>query len=214
VRGRPLAGTSRRRLRPRVPRRPLARVLLAVVAAAVLYGGLSFGQVWWASRQDDAQPADAIVVLGAAQYDGVPSPALASRLDHAAELFEQELAPVIVVTGGKQVGDRVTQGMAGFTYLRDAGVPEEALLVEVEGTNTYEELSASANILEDHAMGNEVILVSSAFHAMRLDGIAREVGLQPRVSPVGSAGVADLLKETAGVALGRIIGYRRLSNLL
>lgn len=202
--------------RPRHPaRRWVWRGALALCALAMLYGVVTFGQVWWASRQDDAQPADAIVVMGAAQYDGRPSPVFQARLDHAAELFEDGIAPVVVVTGGKQEGDRVTQGVAGFEYLRDLGIPEEALRVEVDGTNTYEELSATALILGNEDLGDDVVIVSDPYHAMRLDGIAREVGLSPHVSPTSAgASVEELARESAGVAVGRIIGYRRLSTLV
>lgn len=196
-------------------RRIVVRTALALAALGVLYVGITFAQVWWASRQDDAQQADAIVVMGAAQYDGRPSPVFAARLDHAAELYDEGLAPVVVVTGGKQVGDRVTQGVAGFEYLRGKGVPEEALRVEVDGTNTYEELSATALILRNEGLGDDVVIVSDPYHAMRLDGIAREVGLSPHVSPTGAgARFSELARETGGVALGRLITFRRLSNLV
>jgi uncharacterized SAM-binding protein YcdF (DUF218 family) len=200
--------------RPSV-RRVVLGGAIAVVALGFLYVLVTFVQVWWASRQDDAQPADAIVVMGAAQYDGRPSPVFESRLDHAAELYEEGIAPVVVVTGGKQEGDRVTQGVAGFEYLRTQGVPEEALRVEVDGTNTYEELSATALILSNEDLGDDIVIVSDPYHTMRLDGIAREVGLRPHVSPTGAgASFDELARETAGVAIGRVISYRRLSNLV
>lgn len=204
---------------PPSARFPLRRVVvrggLAVLAIGVLYVLVTFGQVWWAARQDDAQAADAIVVMGAAQYDGRPSPVFEARLDHAAELYEEGRAPVVVVTGGKQEGDRVTQGVAGFEYLRGLGVPEDALRVEVGGTNTYEELSATALILSNEGIGPDVVIVSDPYHTLRLDGIAREVGLDPHVSPTTTeSSFGQLARETAGVALGRFIGYRRLSNLV
>ncbi|MCU0267709.1 MAG: YdcF family protein [Acidimicrobiales bacterium] len=189
------------------------RVGLAVVALAVLYVGITFVQVWWASRQDDASPADAIVVAGAAQWNGRPSPVLQARLDHAAELWRDGVAPVIVVTGGKQVGDTFTQGFTGYDYLKDQGVPEEALRVEVDGSDTYTELSATRNILDAEGLGNEVVLVTSPYHAYRARAIAGEVGLSAHVSPSGDASsLRSLARETAGVSIGRIIGYRRLSN--
>ncbi len=131
------------------------RIGAALVALLVLYVGVTFGQVWWASRQDDAAPASAIVVMGAAQWDGRPSPVLKARLDHAVELWEQGHADHIIVTGGKQVGDRVTQGFTGYDYLREQGVPEEVIRVEVEGTDSYEELSASAVILRNEGLAPE-----------------------------------------------------------
>lgn len=193
------------------------RVVVAlgiVVAVVVAYLGVTFTQVWLATDDDDAAgPADAIVVLGAAQWDGRPSPVFQRRLDHAAELWSAGVAPNIVVTGGKQSGDRVTQGFAAYDYLRRRGVPDEALLVEVNGTDTYTELSASAGILRAAGLGNQVVLVTDGYHALRTRLVAEEVGLAAGVS-VASEGIrpAQLVRETAGVAAGRLVGFRRLSN--
>jgi uncharacterized SAM-binding protein YcdF (DUF218 family) len=189
------------------------KLLAAVVALLALYLGVTFVQVVLASGRDNRASADAIVVLGAAQWNGKPSPVLAARLDHAAELYRDGVAPVIVVVGGKQQGDRTTQGQAGYAYLRALGVPDEALKVEVGGRDTYTELSATANILRDAGMGTDVVLVTSPYHSLRAGGVAREVGLNPHVSPSGDgATVAANVRETAGVAAGRLVGYRRLSN--
>lgn len=190
------------------------RVGLGVLAALVAYLAVTFGQVLWASRQDDARAASAIVVMGAAQWDGRPSPVLQARLDHAVTLWAQGLADVIIVTGGKQAGDRVTQGFAGYRYLRELGVPDAAIRVEVEGTNSYEELSASALIVANEGRPREVLVVSDPYHAFRVTEIADEVGLRAWVSPTGTASsVRALVRETAAVAIGRIVGYRRLSNI-
>lgn len=180
----------------------------------VLYVAVTFAQVWWASRQNDARSASAIVVMGAAQWDGRPSPVLRERLDHAAELWEQGYAPIVVVTGGKQVGDRFTQGMAGHSYLRELGLPEEAIRVEVEGTNSYEELSASAVILSEEGVPPDVLIVSDPYHSLRVVKIAEEVGMTASVSPTEAAPqLESLARETAAVAAGRILGFRRLANL-
>lgn len=188
--------------------------VLGVVGLAVLYVGVTFAQVWFASRDDQARDVDAIVVLGAAQYDGVPSPVLQARLDRALELYREGHAEVIVTTGSNQAGDRFTQGFAGFTYLREFGVPEGDILVVTDGTNTYEELSATANALRAEGVGDEVLLVSDPYHALRAVEIAREVGLQAWFSPTElDSSLRQLLRETAGVGLGRVVGYRRVSNL-
>src|SRR5688572_15850090 len=105
------------RRRPR--RQTLMRVLLALVALLFVYVGVTFMMVYKASRADDAQPVDAIVVLGAAQYDGRPSPVLRDRLDHALDLYDAGLADHIVLTGGRQEGDRFTEATAGYNYLRE-----------------------------------------------------------------------------------------------
>ena len=189
------------------------RILGAFVALAVLYVGVTFVQVWWASRSDDHAPSSAIVVMGAAQWNGRPSPVLQGRLDHAVELYQQGDAPLIVVTGGKQVGDAFTQGLSGYQYLRDKGVPDEAIKVEVDGTNSYEELSASALILEQAQAGDDVVIVTDPYHALRAQEIASEVGLHAQVSPTdASSSVRQLGRETVAVAIGRIVGFRRLAS--
>jgi uncharacterized SAM-binding protein YcdF (DUF218 family) len=188
------------------------RVVGALVALGVLYVGFTFAQVWWESRQDDTSPASAIVVMGAAQWAGRPSPVLQARLDHAAALYQQGAAPIVVVTGGKQVGDTTTQGASGYAYLRELGLPDEAIKVEVEGTDSYEELSASAVILRQGDLGDDVVIVTDPYHAARVRRIADEVGLDAHVSPTnGSSSLQQLARETAAVAVGRIIGFRRLS---
>lgn len=190
------------------------RLAVAVVALAVLYVGVTFGQVWWASRQDGAQAASAIIVMGAAQYDGRPSPVLQGRLDHAAELWREGYAPLVVVTGGKQRGDRVTQGRAGYDYLRSVGIPDEAIRVEVAGTNSYEELSASARILAQEGVAPEVLVVSDPYHAYRVTQIAQEVGMAAAVSPTdASSSIQSLARETAAVAAGRLVGFRRIAGM-
>lgn len=206
-----VGGPTRPRLRVG---RWIGRGVLLLLVVLVLYVTVTFAQVWWASRQDETRPAQAIVVMGAAQYDGRPSPVLQARLDHAVALHRQGLAPLIVVTGGKQAGDRVTQGFAGYQYLREQGVPEEAIRVEVEGTNSYEELSASALIVTNEGRPSDVLIVTDPYHSFRVTQIADEVGLDAAVSPAStSSSLESLARETAAVSIGRILGYRRLSNI-
>lgn len=194
--------------------RILRVTIVAIVALGCLYVAITFVQVWQTSREDAARPADAIVVLGAAQYDGRPSPVLRARLDAALELYRRGIAPVIVTTGSNQAGDRFTQGFAGFAYLRDAGVPEADLRVVVDGTTTYEELAATANVLIGEAIGTEVVVVSDPYHGLRAVETAREVGLDAVFSPTDlDASFSQLARETAGVSVGRLVGYRRISGL-
>lgn len=193
--------------------RLIRRVVAGVLALVVLYVAVTFVQVWWASNQDDRTPANAIVVLGAAQYNGEPSPVLRGRLDHAAELWQSGVAPTIVVTGGKQEGDRVGEGYASYDYLRGLGIPESALKVEVDGTNTYEQLSASKVILDDLGAGSSVVVVSSPYHSFRSAAIADEVGLSPHTSPSAEASSLSALgRETVAASVGRIVSFRRLAN--
>lgn len=189
------------------------RIIGAVIGLIFLYFAFNFVQVWWASNQGDQQPSAAIVVMGAAQWNGVPSPVLRRRLDHAAELYNNKVAPYVIVTGGKQEGDRVTQGYSGYEYLRNKGVPESAIKVEVEGTNSYEELSASAVIVRSIGADRNVVIVTDPYHAWRVEKIAHEVGLSPHVSPTsGGATMSQYVRETLAVSLGRIVSFRRLAS--
>ncbi|NCY17305.1 MAG: YdcF family protein [Actinobacteria bacterium] len=188
------------------------RLVSALLTLLLLYIGVTFAQVWMASQRDDRSPASAIIVMGAAQWNGVPSPVLKGRLDHALQLYRDGDAPIIVVTGGKQAGDAVTQGYSGFTYLRSQGVPESAIRVEVAGTNSFEELSASSVIVRDAGGTNAVLIVTDPYHALRVASIADEVGLDAHVAPTdASSSFQELFRETIAVSLGRIIGYRRLA---
>ena len=194
-------------------RRLLLWGIVAVICGGALYVAVTFIQVWNTSRADDARPAEAIVVLGAAQFSGTPSPALAGRLDHALALYEEGMAPLVVVTGGGQEGDITTEAFTGYDYLRDRGVPDEAILLEVDGTSTYESLRATKRFLQREGV-DDVILVSDPSHSHRARDIAEEVGLVAVVSPTGATTtVSQLLRETGAVAVGQLITYRRLDRL-
>ncbi len=210
----PVPAPSRRA--PRL-RRAVFRVAVYGTLALLVYVGITFVQVYRASRHDGARPADAIVVLGAAQYDGVPSPVLQDRLDHALELYEADLAPMIVLTGGRQEGDRFTEATAGYNYLRNRGVPDEDLLREVDGHSTWESLAASARFLIQRDL-TTVVLVTDGYHAYRVEAIAEDLGLDATVSPSetrlqDAQELRQITRETAAVAIGRIIGYDRLLRI-
>jgi uncharacterized SAM-binding protein YcdF (DUF218 family) len=184
-----------------------------VLAAAVVYGGVTFVQVWVASRRDEPAPAQAILVFGAAQYDGNPSPVLRARLDHAVELWREGVAPTIVVTGGRRPGDRFTEAGAAARYLHGQGVPDSAILREVQGHSSWESLAGAAAFLDDRGI-EDVILVSDPYHSLRIEAMAGELGLNATVSPADTgASLGQLVRETAAVSVGRIIGYRRLAGV-
>ncbi len=194
------------------------RVLLGVITAVALYYFVTLAQVVLAGRSDHREPVDAIVVLGAAQYDGRPSPQLAARLDHVLVLWEQDVAPVIVVTGGKLPADRFTEAEASQRYLVDRGVPESAILAESDGTTTFESLDGAAPLMLGRGL-DEVVLVTDPYHSYRSQLIAREVGLDARLSPTKTSVVTGWtsarkhIEEAAGVAIGRLVGFDRLSGL-
>jgi len=198
--------------------RLMMKIALGVVALLLAYVAFTFLQVWLASRRDEAKPAQAIVVLGAAQYNGRPSSILKARLDHAYDLYARKLAPLIVVTGGKQPGDVYTEAASSAAYLAEKGVPDDAILREVDGRNSWESLASASQFLKDRDI-HSVLLVSDPFHSYRITAMASELGLQghsspTRTSPITGASVARyLLRETAAVAVGRIVGYRREAGI-
>jgi uncharacterized SAM-binding protein YcdF (DUF218 family) len=200
-------------------RHKVLTAVLAFFALLFLYFAITFVQVWHAARQDDARPAQAIIVLGAAQFDGRPSNVLQARLDHAADLYNRKLAPIIVVTGGGQPGDRFTEAGASAKYLEGKGIPADAIELETTSSNSRDELAAAARFLHKQGI-NDVLLVSDGFHAYRIDAIADEVGLNGYVSPTPSSPITGMnelraeFRETVAVAAGRLIGYDRLDRWL
>lgn len=148
----------------------------AIVLVLVLAwpGWLAY-QVWDQSRQDELAPADAIVVLGAAQYQGRPSPVLRARLAHAAYLHREGFAEKLVVTGGKADGDQFTEAETGRRYLAYEGVPPEAILSEEEGRTSLQSLRNVAEMAEEEEIGS-VLLVSDPMHSERIKRMAVDLG--------------------------------------
>jgi uncharacterized SAM-binding protein YcdF (DUF218 family) len=204
------------------PRRSVLRrglqVTGAVLLAVVLYLAVTTAQVVHAAGEHQQDRVGAIIVMGAAQYDGTPSPDLAARLAHALALWRAGVAPTVVVTGGKEPGDTYSESEVGADWLAARGVPQQSILREVNGRDTWQSLDATAAFLHDRAI-TRVVLVSDPFHDERITLMASALGLQPEVSPAtdspirGSAAVPYYAKEIAEVATGRIIGWRRLNDL-
>ncbi len=192
--------------------RAVVRALIICMALGLGWFVLAFVLVSSAASgaQGRVATADAIVVLGAAQYNGEPSPVLQRRLTTVLDLWEQGAAPEIVTTGANQPGDTFTEGFASFQFLRNAGVPEESIIVVVDGGDTYESLLAAANQLGEDE--RSVIVVTDAYHARRSADIASEVGLDPTVIAAGDdTSFGHRFRESIAVGLGRIVSYRRLS---
>jgi uncharacterized SAM-binding protein YcdF (DUF218 family) len=205
------AAATRRRRWWKIVRRSLLAVFLLVGG----YYAIALLQVYQTGRSDQARPVDAVVVLGAAQYDGTPSPQLAARLDHVVALYDEGIAPLVVVTGGKQPNDRFTEAEASARYLSERGVPSEAIVMEGAGRSTYESLANTADLLEQRGL-DRVVVVTDPYHALRSRLTAQSVGLTAYVSPTptsvvrGASSVRRHLFEAAGVALGRIVGFENL----
>jgi uncharacterized SAM-binding protein YcdF (DUF218 family) len=199
------------------PLRLALKIAGVIVAVILLYFVVTLVQVWLTSREYDPHRADAILVMGAAQYDGVPSPDLKARLDEALSLYRSGYADMIVVTGGKERGDAFTESQAGARYLESKGVPPSAI-VQAGGDNSYENVEEAAAALSTHK--TRVVLVSTdPFHEDRSMAIASDMNLDPSPTPTltspisGWSRVPYFVKEALGVGLGRIIGYNHLEWL-
>lgn len=166
-------------------RRRVVAALGGLCAAAWL---LSAALVFRAASRDEAATADAIVVLGAAQYRGRPSPVLRNRLDHAIALFSRGLAPRLVLTGGIAEGDTASEAAVSRLYALRAGIPDSAILLENEGRTTGQSLERVARLLRARNLNN-VILVSDPFHVLRARRIAERDGLMVLTSPTSTDGV-------------------------
>ena len=175
---------------------------LALAVGGLLYGLAIAAALWWQGTRDDRRPVEAILVLGAAQWNGLPSPVLQARLDHAAMLYHEGYAPRLVVTGGVGDGDVYSEAAVAAGYLREQGIPAEAILVEDRGRSSQESIRGAARLLAREGLGR-VLLVSDPPHMLRILRLADAAGLEAYGSPataspaVGSLGaqVRFLLRE-------------------
>lgn len=193
----------------------MLRLMSAATIAVVLYMCVVGITVVGAGTLDNGREADVIVVMGAAQYDGRPSELLESRLSHALELLQdQNRAPLIAVTGGKQAGDRFTESEASAQWLIENGVDADVILQEDIGRSTWESLNELAPILKKNS-AEHVVMVTSDWHAARSALTLEELGFSVSTSAIDSRGasVRRWLRETVGVATGRIIGFRNLFSI-
>jgi uncharacterized SAM-binding protein YcdF (DUF218 family) len=159
--------------------RNVALAALAAVAISIVYFSVRIARQ---STRDEAQPADVILVLGAAEYSGHPSPVLKARLDHALDLYRQKLAPRIFTTGGAG-GDKVyTEAGVGRSYLTSHGVPTEAIIVETEGETTLESIAMAVEILRRMEL-HSVIVVSDGYHIFRVKKMLEARGFEAYGSP-------------------------------
>jgi uncharacterized SAM-binding protein YcdF (DUF218 family) len=199
------------------PLRWALRIVLLVVTVIVVYFGVTLVQVWLTSRQYDPHPAGAILVMGAAQYDCVPTLDLQARLDEALKLYREGYSHLVVVTGNKQPGDKCTEAESGAMYLERMGVPK-ADIVEAGGDDSYENIADALPKLEAHKI-KVVLVTTDPFHEDRSMAIASDLSLSPSPTPTQSSPITGwstfpyFVKEAVGVGLGRIIGYNHLEWL-
>ena len=187
------------------------------VGAAVLAVGLlvvsTATAIWWTARQDAEPRSDAIVVLGSAQYNGVPSSIFEARLEHALALWQEGVAPVVVTVGGKKDGDEFTEAEAGRDYLLDAGIPADNLVAVTDGVDTLESMRLVAAELDDRGWSTAV-LVTDPWHVMRAERMAEDAGIDAASSPTRQGPAVQtrstqfryILRETAAYLLYRATG--------
>jgi len=170
-------------------------LVLAVLGWAVVVVGVAVQ-----GARDQARPADAIVVLGAAQYNGRPSPVFRARLDHAATLYQRGLAPVVLVTGGVGAGDTLNEANVGRDYLARLGLPTEVVVPLPAGDDSYASLAQARRWFEGRD-SRRVLLVSDGFHMLRLRIIAARLGLVPITSPAAGSPIRSSMRRNTGYLL-------------
>jgi uncharacterized SAM-binding protein YcdF (DUF218 family) len=191
----------------------VSRVVAAALLAVVLLITSTALAIWWNARGDSRVRSDAIVVLGTAQYNGVPSSIFQARLEHAISLYEAGVAPVIVTVGGKADGDEFSEAEAGQAYLAAGGVPEDALLAVPEGVDTLQSMRAVAAAFAERGWST-ALLVTDPWHALRTERMAEDSGMEAESSPTRQGPAVQtratqfryILRETAGYLLYRATG--------
>ncbi|MGH2653329.1 MAG: YdcF family protein [Actinomycetota bacterium] len=194
-----------------------SRLLVALLVVALLVSPVvaSAVAVWRAAHTDEASRldhADAVIVFGAAQYGGDPSPIFRGRLDHGALLFRQGFSERIMVVGAGQPGDETTEAQAGANYLVASGIPPDAVMTSPEGNTTFESLRAAVALMEQNGLAS-AFLVSDPWHNLRIRRMARDLGIEGHVSATWhsaarsqSTRLQGYLRETFAYLYYRIVG--------
>ena len=167
---------------PKPFRRTLVLACLAVIAAFVLFLGITGLRIVGAAAESPAHQADALVVFGAAEYAGRPSPVYRARLDHAFDLFQQGMAPVVITTGGAGEDPDFNEGAVGRDYLIRRGIPEQKLIAETQSSDTAQSASRVAVIMRANGM-HTCIAVSDAYHVFRIRALLEHEGVQVELAP-------------------------------
>ncbi len=175
--------------------RDLSRLAVAALIGGIVVAGWTTWRIWDRGSRDEARPADAIVVLGAAQYNGTPSPLFEARISHAVQLYLDGIAPVFIVTGGKgRADDITTEAEAARAYAVAHGVPDAAILVEDQSRTTLEQLRTVGGMLRDRGLSSAV-LVSDRTHMLRSLRMAYDQGIEAYGSPTTTSPVESNLRE-------------------
>jgi uncharacterized SAM-binding protein YcdF (DUF218 family) len=163
-------------------RRPLPLLLLTILGALLLFFGTTGTRIVGAANEGAVRNADVIVIFGAAEYAGHPSPVYRARLDHGYELFQKGMAPVVITTGGAAQDPDFSEGGVGRDYLARRGIPEQALIAETQGSDTAQSAARVANIMRANGM-RSCIAVSDAYHMFRIRALLEHEGVQVEIAP-------------------------------
>lgn len=186
----------------------MRRVIAVVLAVAMLWVVSVPFRVWWDARGEDHRASEAIIVLGAAQYNGRPSPVLEARLRKARELWRADVAPVIVTVGGGARGDATTEAAAGREWLAANGVPPEAVVAVAVGDNTQTSLDAVWEVFDERGW-ESAVLVTDPWHTFRAKAMARSVGIDAVSAPARSGPVVQTRQAQARYILRESLAYYR-----
>jgi uncharacterized SAM-binding protein YcdF (DUF218 family) len=162
--------------------RPVPLFMLAVAGLLVLFLGITGSRIVRAAAEVPSRKADVIVIFGAAQYAGHPSPVYRARLDHGYELFAKGMAPVVITTGGAGQDPEFSEGGVGRDYLSRRGAPEQALIAETQGSDTAQSAERVANIMRANGM-HRCIAVSDAYHVFRIRALLESNGVEVELAP-------------------------------
>jgi uncharacterized SAM-binding protein YcdF (DUF218 family) len=192
----------------------LRRAIFGAALVMTLVIGGTAVRVWQEGRVDDRTSADAIVVLGAAQYNGTPSEIFQARLEHAKQLYDEGVAATVITVGGGKVGDRYTEGEVGARWLNSQGLPTSNTLTVAEGSDTLGSLRAVADVVRQRGW-HTAVLVSDPWHSLRARTMAEDVGLDVWTSPTHRGPIVQT-RETQVMYIfretGALLFYRLTKN--
>ena len=189
--------------------RALGRLIVVGLALALGFAGVTAFRIWDQGNRDERQAADVIVVMGAAQYDGIPSPVFRARLDHAIGLFHDGVAPLLIVTGGKAEGDRTTEAASAQVYAIQQDVPDAAILAEDQSRTTLQSIRAVAAMMRARDL-DTAVFVSDPSHMLRVLRMASDEGIGAFGSPTRSSPLErDLVRRVDAIVheLGALAVY-------
>ncbi len=200
--------------------RRLFKIVWLSILSLLIAWGILVMLVVAAGAMPRVQPADAILVLGAAQYNGRPSPVLEARLEHALMLYREGMASHLIFTGGVGRGDTLSEGEVARRFASERGVPDSAIIVERAGKTSAESVGAAARLMKSRGL-ESALLVSDPFHMLRLEILARRAGIEPYRAPIPESPIARrrslnwryTLRESVLIPVALVLGAREYPSL-